>query len=1076
MRSIPWKRTATSLAIVLATYWLYALFVVPRIEPPAPQSLEQLGHAKPSTPRATDRFQAELAGLFPEGAWENTSPKILRHRNTILLFRDYRPQEDGTLRIQPCTIVFRNPRQGNPDLRDQSSTLVLQAPEGAILQLSKPVDSQNIQLGEPVKGHLLGKIHISCPGKPDGTGRMQLLCSDVRINEQRLWTPNEVDWQFERSRARGRDLMIKLMPTDRNRDPGLPQGWAGIRSVELIHLDELHLDIVDAASTKDPAPAKSTPVDVACQGPVRVNFLENLMTFEDDVHLRRQDEGGAIDTLDCQRLMLYLAHPQSAAGAGDKETPAAIAQTPTNTPPASGQDPAGEKRSPAPRSLPKLELQRVVAEGNPVILDAVSRRAQVRGRKLLYDLKAGRYRVWADADLPSDQAWLQFQQQQIAARELDCQLEGPRTIRRVRAIGPGAFHGQLTGEEAQPLRAQWKSEMLLEREQSLYRLTLADEADVELADTHQIRAHMLHLWLEPLANQETDLPIDGPANRASEDLSGNLTGERPQFRPRQLIALADPTDPSKQPVFLRSESTTAVTERLDATFHHIDPAPLDRPSPQARQDRPSVASPKTRPASQSRPNGLARAGRDQFPNARDSSSPLLARNRVGSGGDPVRISSQQMQAVLRMDGSRMELEDIKLQNRVEIAQFPARDSSPGASPSQPAFQLRADRVFMAPSRDPAHPVMVAEGSAVEIESPQMLLQTTRLELDRSANLVSTEKPGRMFVMVDRDANGQPLVEPQKVSVTWQRHMDFNGRFVRFGGQIDVRSPDQRVRSELLEIRLDRDVRFDGPNQSRSGPVTIEEVTADGNVRVQTDQYVDGALNAQTSLQVPFAQINRLNGQVRAGGPGRLVTVRNGFHNGLSMPGARPAGPTAPDNSLSPVASPALPRLRSQQADGGEKTFLQVDYQGRIEGNLNERIVHFQDHVHVVYGPVMSWNETLQPQGALRKNDVLLSCQRLTLAQGQPGSDGRATFDLQAQGNTYVEGQTFTARGERVSYEQAKDLLVLEGTERTDAVLSHQARVGAARSEQVARKILYWPGTGRVDVDDARYLDLGNLGL
>jgi len=816
-----------------------------------------------------------------------------------------------------------------------------------------------------------------------------------------------------------------------------------------------------------------------------VNFLENLMTFEDDVHLRRQDEGGAIDTLDCQRLMLYLAHPQPANASADsgtgpgagKEPAGALAQPPASGQPAIAADAAAAKPNATPRSLPKLELQRVVAEGNPVILDAVSRRAQVRGRKLLYDLKAGRYRVWADADLPSDQAWLQFQQQQIAARELDCQLDGPRTIRRVRAIGPGAFHGQLTGDEPQPIRAQWQEEMLLEREESLYRLTLADEADVELAGMHQIRAHMLHLWLEPLGDAETPLPIDGPANRRP-DPSGGLATGRPQFRPRQLIALADPADPAKQPVFLRSESTTAVTERLDATFRQTTPPPVA-----ARDDRPPAGSPKTRPASQSRSNplatpALANPARKQLPTASldaRGTNPLLPRQRARSGGDPVRITSQQMQAVLRMAGSRMELEDIKLQNRVEIAQFPGQSTSPGGSTAAPAFQLRADRVFMAPSRDPAQPVMVAEGQTVEIESAQMLLQTTRLELDRAANLVSTEKPGRMLVMVDRDANGQPLAEPQKVTVSWQRHMDFDGRFVRFGGQIDVRSPDQRVRSELLEIRLDRDVRFDGPNQNRSGAVTIEEVMADGNVHVQTDQYLNGELNSQTSLQVPFAQLNRLNGQVRAGGPGRLITVRNGFHNGLSMPGARPGSP-ANDNPLSPVANPALPRLRPQQADGGEKTFLQVDYQGRIEGNLNERIVHFQDHVHVVYGPVTSWNETLQPQGALRKNDVLLSCQRLTLAQGVPGSDGKATFDLQAQGNTYVEGQTFTARGERVSYEQAKDLLVLEGTERSDAVLSHQARVGAARSEQVARKILYWPGTGRVDVDDARYLDLGNLGL
>ncbi len=130
---------------------------------------------------------------------------------------------------------------------------------------------------------------------------------------------------------------------------------------------------------------------------------------------------------------------------------------------------------------------------------------------------------------------------------------------------------------------------------------------------------------------------------------------------------------------------------------------------------------------------------------------------------------------------------------------------------------------------------------------------------------------------------------------------------------------------------------------------------------------------------------------------------------------------------------------------------------------------------MIYGPVLSWNETLSTDAPLRNNDVLLSCDQLTVAQGTLPTAGQPMLDLLAQGNTYVEGQTFTARGDRVSYAQSKELLVLEGTGRTDAVLSHQTRIGAPRSETAARKILYWTRTGRVEIDDARYLDLSNLG-
>ena len=157
------------------------------------------------------------------------------------------------------------------------------------------------------------------------------------------------------------------------------------------------------------------------------------------------------------------------------------------------------------------------------------------------------------------------------------------------------------------------------------------------------------------------------------------------------------------------------------------------------------------------------------------------------------------------------------------------------------------------------------------------------------------------------------------------------------------------------------------------------------------------------------------------------------------------------------------------------TFVQVDFQRQLQGDLQRHVVQFQGRVQVLYGPVLSWNETLQTDGVLGPDEVLLTCDQLTLAEGLPLPNSKRSVNLLAQGNTYVEGQDFTARGDRISYEQVKDLLVLEGTARDDAVLSHQARVGAPRTEHAARKILYWPQTQRVEVDDARYLDLSNLG-
>jgi hypothetical protein len=91
------------------------------------------------------------------------------------------------------------------------------------------------------------------------------------------------------------------------------------------------------------------------------------------------------------------------------------------------------------------------------------------------------------------------------------------------------------------------------------------------------------------------------------------------------------------------------------------------------------------------------------------------------------------------------------------------------------------------------------------------------------------------------------------------------------------------------------------------------------------------------------------------------------------------------------------------------------------------------------------------------------------AEGQP-----AAMEVEALGNTMVEGQTFTARAHRLSYAAGKDMLVLEGGQRGDAELWYQAAAGKTTSHAAARKIRYWPSTQQADVEKGRYLDLNQL--
>jgi hypothetical protein len=141
------------------------------------------------------------------------------------------------------------------------------------------------------------------------------------------------------------------------------------------------------------------------------------------------------------------------------------------------------------------------------------------------------------------------------------------------------------------------------------------------------------------------------------------------------------------------------------------------------------------------------------------------------------------------------------------------------------------------------------------------------------------------------------------------------------------------------------------------------------------------------------------------------------------------------------------------------------------------VMEFHQRVEAIWGPVARWGDVLDPHapGGLPPRAVSVSSDVLSVGQS-PVSPGqrRTAIELAAGGNVLVEGETFTARSTRLSWSEAKDMLVFEGDGRSDAQLFRQERVGGPTSSASAGKILYWRALNRVDVEDARFLDLDQV--
>jgi len=145
----------------------------------------------------------------------------------------------------------------------------------------------------------------------------------------------------------------------------------------------------------------------------------------------------------------------------------------------------------------------------------------------------------------------------------------------------------------------------------------------------------------------------------------------------------------------------------------------------------------------------------------------------------------------------------------------------------------------------------------------------------------------------------------------------------------------------------------------------------------------------------------------------------------------------------------------------------------MTGNGHHRVMTFHDRVHTAYAPVERWDAILDPHDPdrLGPRGGVMHSDRLTVSQMEAPVGGQESIELEASGNTIVEGSTFTARAIRLTYAQAKDLLILEGDGRSDAELFRQTHIGGPTSKAAARKILYWPKSDRMKIDGARTIEL-----
>jgi hypothetical protein len=304
--------------------------------------------------------------------------------------------------------------------------------------------------------------------------------------------------------------------------------------------------------------------------------------------------------------------------------------------------------------------------------------------------------------------------------------------------------------------------------------------------------------------------------------------------------------------------------------------------------------------------------------------------------------------------------------------------------------------------------------------------------------------------------GEKLEQPKLLDVTWTENMTFDGLAAKFYGTVRAVLDESSMRCEEMHVLLNRRISFTESNRQPQDKVDVQNVHCIDNVEFDSSVYEQQKLVELRKGWFAEFSMNQATGETRAQGPGLIKVWRRGGGNRAAL------APAATVRANKPLES-----------DVSDWEFMQIKFSHRSQGNLKERHTSFDDRVTIVYGPVdrpLAEIDLDAMGGELPENAGSMQCAKLQIVQNAGSGARKSYIELVASGNAMLEGRTFTARAETVSYDESKGLYVLKSFGSGKASVWRQKQIGTPSSQAVGQSIMFIPSQNFLKVDNATTLD------
>ena len=1049
--------TLTVTASLTGLYWLYALAVTPRLAPkmltaqqrPKNEFEELKFEPPPSNMQNAEQF-------LPDAAWAATAKFQIAMANGTLFTNSWRLVDEQKKSDEPKNLyefrpfamiwhdVPENGDDGSESAEDKQPMTLMS--ESGLVQFSSKFDPINRKYGRVIGGKLEGRVTASGPDGLKMQGR-DFFFHEGNLPE--LYSDSPVAFQYQEHRGTA-DAGFKadLIPSAEPHRPDQFLAVAGVRLIVLrghVELDLAHRD---------------NPLHVTCDEVFQFSPEQQVAWFQGNAIAQRFVANSEPDRLKGDDIYLLFesetAHADSATSRSRGDAPGIVPILRGNGPAGiSAAEPIHSKRfdrqvdGPASAAnSSQLALRELRATGRRVELNSPSNGLIALMTSLVYDV-ATRTAKLAVIRSPDQSKPQELTTVIVRHKTSNTEISSPRLrlthdetgqIVSADGEGPGRMRRRLPDSDVIEMSAKWQERFDLRpvTDTELDLLTLVGGAVIQQPTRKTgLKGDQIQLWFERPTSTSADGPGIRTASRADRNkitVTSNETTPRSvpdptarAFRPRQLQA--------QDNVSVISPQMNAETKRFVVNFDDSPAATNEltssmKPRPRVRQavgnDDDLVSKSKSKPKSKV-------AGKREPPKA---------------PAEPLQFSADQIRAIVRLpddsrpvangDEPQAELTEVWSEGKVDLQQPRDGENDP--------LRLLGDRLHLQNAGRDGEQVLHVFGHPATIRVRGFDLAGDEVCLDRFNNRAWVDGAGELNMPVKNDPfDGRTLDSPALLTVKWKEKMLFDGQTATFLDNVEAELKNSRLTCEEMEVVLTEQISF----RENAGPATaaeVQRVICKDGVKVDHKQYVNEDQTEIRHGEFATLTLDQISGRMEGVGPGAINLWRPGQGKRAAL------GPRA-------VAQPNRP-LESEVSNWD---FTRVTFQGTTVGNLRDRQTKFQDRVHITYGPVARPLDTIDPDH-LPKDGGDLECDSLQIIQVKPTGTQKPHIELEAKGNAKLEGRTFNARADEITFDESKQLYTLRATGNRQATIWRQTTPNGEPSEASAKTWRFIPSTNYLRAD------------